>query len=206
MFVLVGVSLFSERVEQLLSGGDASFFLREIGPALVTLEVLKEFPLAGAGITGEEFVEQSVWQVYFTSPFAEFRYRANPVNSIITNYFWLHWIYFGLGFGVVVLAVLNRWMKKLGVPNRLFCWAVWATFGQAIGGYVTPRTWCLLAMASAISYLHVAQPEERRVRVRPRPVVHMVAPPLAPHSWRPIAAAHAAARTRQRAAAEVVVG
>jgi hypothetical protein len=198
MFVLVGVSLFSERVEQLLSGNDASFFIREIGPALVALDVIKDFPLAGAGLTGEEYVERRVWQVYFTSPFAEFRYRANPVNSIITNYFWLHWIYLGLGFGVAVLLVLNRWLKKLDVPNRMFCWAVWVIFGQAIGGYVTPRTWCVLAVASAITTLHVTQPGARRTAVRRPPVIHTVTPPAGAPARRQPAAARTTAKQRQR--------
>jgi len=55
---------------------------------------------------------------------------------------------------------LTGWLKLLGVPNVLFCWAVWIVLGQASGAYVSPKTWTVLLLAAAASVLNR----------RPRPV------------------------------------
>ena len=85
----------------------------------------------------------------------------NWINTVITNYFWLHWLYFGIGFGIIVLLGVHWWLRKLGTPSIMFCWIVWLTFGQASGAYVSPKTWCVLAFAAAIARLHELQPSGR---------------------------------------------
>ncbi|HYX04276.1 MAG TPA: hypothetical protein VE963_19435 [Reyranella sp.] len=59
----------------------------------------------------------------------------------LTNYFWLHWIYLGLVWGVICLVVVSIWLRMLGVPSVLYCWTVWLILGQASGAYVGPKTW-----------------------------------------------------------------
>jgi hypothetical protein len=162
-FIVAGSALFSERLYQLMSRGDVSFFYRIIGPTLITFDALQHYPLAGIGLTGEEFIENKLWQIYFTSPFVTVQYRTNPINTVLTNYFWLHWLYLGLGFGTLALICIYNWLKKLGVPCIAFCWIVWLTFGQSMGAYVSPRTWCVLMLAAAIAKLHELQPTHRMV-------------------------------------------
>jgi hypothetical protein len=164
---IAGTALFSERIYEFMARGDASFFYRIIGPTLITFDALQKYPLAGIGITGEEFIENSVWQIYFSSPLITLQFRTNPINTVLTNYFWLHWLYFGLGFGVIVLAGIYYWLKRLGTPSITFCWIVWMTFGQSVGAYVSPRTWTVLLLAAGIARLHQLQPSGRYVMVQP---------------------------------------
>jgi hypothetical protein len=175
-FVVAGSALFSERLYQLMSRGDVSFFYRVIGPALIAFDALQNYPLAGIGLTGEEFIENKVWQIYFSSPLVTLQYRTNPINTVLTNYFWLHWLYLGLGFGTIALIGIYNWMKKLDVPCILFSWIVWMSFGQAMGAYVSPRTWCVLLLAAGIAKLHELQPTRRLVMVPQR----MMRPVLVP--------------------------
>jgi len=175
-FIVAGSALFSERLYQLMSRGDVSFFYRIIGPTLITFDTLQQYPLAGIGITGEEFIENKVWQIYLTSSYVTIQQRTNPINTVLTNYFWLHWLYLGLGFGTIVLIGIYNWLKRLDTPCILFCFIVWMTFGQSMGAYVSPRTWCVLLMAAAIAKLHALQPTRRMVMVR-QPVFRPVMMP-----------------------------
>ena len=54
------------------------------------------------------------------------------------NYFWEHWIYLGLVWGLIMVGALTVWLRVLGVPSAAFCWMVWAILGQASGAYVGP--------------------------------------------------------------------
>ena len=51
-------TLFKDRLEAVTSGNDPSFFYRVQGPALAGREILERYPIAGAGLTGEPFVER----------------------------------------------------------------------------------------------------------------------------------------------------
>ena len=55
-------TLFKERLEAVTSGNDPSFFYRVQGPALAGVEILERYPIAGAGLTGEPFVERQSHQ------------------------------------------------------------------------------------------------------------------------------------------------
>ncbi len=152
--ILIGETLYQERISSILSGHDPSFFSRIIAPVLTAFSVVGENPLAGAGLTGWEFIEPTVRQIYASAPTLASGYYFGNAMAAVTNYFWLHWIFLGLFWGSLTLIALSGFLRSLGTPSLLFCWAVWIVFGQSSGGYVDPRTWIVLLLACTISVIH----------------------------------------------------
>lgn len=170
--------LFAARFEEVANDSDPSFFYRVIGPTLVAFDVMVRHPLTGAGLTGEEFIADRVLQVYYMSPSFSPRWEYSTTAAVLTNYFWLHWIYLGPVWGVVLIAALSVWLRALGVANITACWIGWVVLGQASGAYVSPKTWMILLLIGAASVLHRRQPEAsattrtpRRAAVPLRPVM-----------------------------------
>ncbi|HKU95440.1 MAG TPA: hypothetical protein VJR58_09195 [Vineibacter sp.] len=172
--IVVGSSLFAERISEYSSGKDASFFYRVIGPMLVAFEVFKRYPWAGSGLTGEPFITDLVLTVFMNADGFQSAWRISKVSEVLTNYFWLHWIYLGLIWGIVTLVGLCIWLRKLGVPSLLYCGAVWLILGQAGGAYVGPKTWSvlLIAAASAILSRRLADQPSSYGRLDQLPTVH----------------------------------
>jgi hypothetical protein len=109
------------------------------------------------------------------SPSFESAWQVTKVADTLTNYFWLHWIYLGLVWGVVCLIAVSIWLRMLGTPSVLYCWSVWIILGQASGSYVGPKTWAVLLIAAAAAILTVGNRQPRaspavvpRPRFRPR--------------------------------------
>ena len=154
-FVVLAKALFSARLDQVLSGNDPSFFYRVRGPALAGLDLLGRYPFAGAGLTGEPFIEERVTNLYLRSPAYSAHWQVvTPATELLINYFWLHWIYLGLVWGTIVTVAVTVWLRVLGVPSVAFCWMVWAILGQASGAYVGPTCWAVLFLAGAAAVLH----------------------------------------------------
>lgn len=175
--IVLGQIFFAERLNELASGRDASFFYRFTGPMLVALNIFQHHPWAGSGLTGEPSIADLVLNVYMNSPSFQAAWSITRIGDVLTNYFWLHWIYLGLVWGVVALVAMSTWLRMLGVPSVLYCWAVWLILGQASGSYVGPKTWAVLLIAAAASILRVggrtqkpvptpAPPPASRPRVR----------------------------------------
>ena len=160
--------LFAARLEEVSSDSDPSFFYRVIGPFLVALDVMVRHPFTGAGLTGEEFIADRVIHVYYASPSFSPHWTFDTTASVLTNYFWLHWIYLGPLWGVAVIAVLSIWLRTLGAANIAACWIAWAVLGQASGAYVSPKTWTVLLLVAAASVLHRRQGEIAFQARRPR--------------------------------------
>lgn len=152
-FYILGHSVFSERMRDISQGNDASFFYRVTGPALVARNVMLHYPFAGAGLTGETFIANEVANVYMRSAAFSSAWDISDTASVLTNYFWLHWIYLGFVWGTIVLLGLTLWLKMLRVPSVPFCWMVWAVLGQASGAYVGPKTWTVLLLSGACAIL-----------------------------------------------------
>jgi hypothetical protein len=165
-----GQVLFAERIRELQAGKDASFFYRFTGPMLVAFDMFKHHPWAGAGLTGEPYISDEVMNVYMNSPGFQSAWRIPKVGDVLTNYFWLHWIYLGLVWGVAMLAAVSLWLRLLGTTSILYCWSVWLILGQASGSYVGPKTWAVLLIAAGISVQVARQPEPRVETLRPQPV------------------------------------
>jgi hypothetical protein len=159
--IVLGKTFFAERLDELASGRDASFFYRFTGPMLVAFDIFRHYPWAGAGLTGESFIADKVIDVYMNSPSFQAAWRISRIGDVLTNYFWLHWIYLGLVWGVICVVAVSLWLRLLGAPNVLYCWAVWAILGQASGSYVGPKTWSVLLIAAAASILRVGAREPR---------------------------------------------
>ncbi len=154
-FVVIGQSLFHKRFEEASSGNDPSFFYRVQGPAIAAREIMRDYPITGAGLTGEPFIEQRVTNIYVRSPAYSSHWQVvSPATELLINYFWLHWIYLGLFFGVLIGGTLTYWLFVLGVPSAAFCWMVWTIMGQASGAYVGPACWAVLFLAGAAALLH----------------------------------------------------
>lgn len=156
-FVYVANAVYSTRLREIANGADASFFYREIGPMLLAHDVVKHYPASGAGLTGELFISKEITNVYMSSPSFSASWQFTDPRDVVTNYFWLHWIYLGLVWGTIILVALTVWLKVLGVPSILFCWAIWTVMGQASGSYVGPKTWTVLFLAAAGAVLHTRE-------------------------------------------------
>jgi hypothetical protein len=130
-FVALAMSLFPARLEEITSANDATFFYRVQGPALAGIDILKSYPFAGPGLTGEPFVENQVVNTYVRSPSYSTGWRA-VASELLVNYFWLHWIYLGLIFGLILIGAVSAWFLAIGAPSPAFCWIVWA-IGTSIG-------------------------------------------------------------------------
>lgn len=163
------VTFFPDRLRAIASGQDASFFGRVVAPPLTALEIVEKHPVAGAGLAAWEYIDGTVQRVYDRTTQLELRVPFADARDAITNYFWLHWIWLGLAGGVVMLAALSWYLRLLGAPSVLFCWGVWAVFGQSSGAYVSPRTWIVLTIACVVSILHERERERGRASVHAVP-------------------------------------
>jgi hypothetical protein len=151
----LATTVFSQRHRDATSGEDPSAFYRVRGPALAGLYVLKTYPVAGTGLTGEPFVKDEVMALYVRSPGYSARWPiVHPSSELLINYFWLHWIYLGVLMGIVAAVAVTGWLVTIGVPSPTFAWAVWAIMGQASGAYVGPTCWAVLFLAGAAALLH----------------------------------------------------
>lgn len=159
MFVVIGLTVYSERLSFILAGNDPSFFYRVIGPALVARHVIEQYPWAGAGLTGADFIADLVLNVYVQSANFSAGWKITRIADVLTNFFWLHWIYLGLVWGTVIFVALSAWLRQLGAPSLAFCWIAWAVFGQASGAYVGPKTWAVLLLSAGLTILVRRQPE-----------------------------------------------
>jgi hypothetical protein len=170
-FAWASTSIFSQRFRDISQGNDASFFFRVTGPALTAIDVLQRHPWAGAGLTGENYIADEIMNVYMRSGEFYSGWQFQKISDSITNYFWLHWIYLGMVWGVIVAIALNFWLKVLGVRNTAFCWMVWAVLGQASGAYVSPKNWTVLLLAAAAAVARRQQPAQAPYAVQrpPRP-------------------------------------
>jgi hypothetical protein len=163
-FIVLVQSLFPARLEAIMSGDDPSFFYRVQGPALAGLDVMVHYPFAGGGLAGDPFLEKEITNVYLRSPFYSAGWKVvSPATELVVNYFWLHWIFLGLVWGLTLVAALTVWLRMLGVPSMAFCWTVWAILGQASGAYVGPTCWAVLFLAGGAAMLNQRpQPKDRR--------------------------------------------
>jgi len=155
MALLLAQTLFAERLESVTSGNDPSFFYRVQGPALAGLDIMGRYPVTGAGLTGEPFIEREITNLYLRSPYYSAGWTVvSPATELLINYFWLHWIYLGFVGGAAMIAALSGWLRILGVPSVAFCWGTWAILGQASGAYVGPTCWAVLFLAGAAAVMH----------------------------------------------------
>lgn len=161
----LALNLYADRIAEIEAGTDPSFFARIIAPCLVALEVMREHPIAGIGLTAEARIDDVVSQIYMHSGGLLSDYTFGSAKEAITNFFWMHWIYLGAVWGVIMLVGISLYLRALAAPSLLFCWSVWVVIGQSSGAYVSPKTWTVLYLACAISLL-----QQRRSVRQARPI------------------------------------
>jgi hypothetical protein len=182
-FVILAQTIFSERLKEITSGNDPSFFYRVQGPALAAREVLKDYPFFGSGLTGEPFIQRQVVDLYVRSPAYSAHWTiVSPATELLINYFWLHWIYLGLIWGSLMVAAVSIWLVVLGVPSVAFCWMAWAILGQASGAYVGPTCWAVMFLMAAASILRerVDPPDQWSAGPVPAPLWQRSPAPVPP--------------------------
>ncbi|MDE1145963.1 MAG: hypothetical protein PW843_04980 [Azospirillaceae bacterium] len=175
-FAVIASSVYSARLDNIANGDDESFFYRVIGPFLVTVEVVKNHPILGIGLTGEQMIADTIATVFLRSGSFSPLWNIPEPNEVMTNYFWLHWVYLGLCGGIVLMLAITGWLRSLGVRALALCWLGWAILGQASGAYVSPKTWTVLMLIAACSILHAQA--HRKKTAAPLP-----APPPAPRPY-----------------------
>ncbi|MBL0899635.1 MAG: hypothetical protein IBJ17_13170 [Reyranella sp.] len=154
-FFLVAEAAFPQRHQDARRGDDPSSFYRVRGPLMAAAEIVTVHPITGAGLTGEPFIERRVTDLYLRSPHYSAAWPVvHPSSELLINYFWLHWVYLGLFFGVLAAVALTGWLLAAGVPSVAFTWTVWAIMGQAAGAYVGPTCWSVFFLAAACAVLH----------------------------------------------------
>ncbi|MBL6615967.1 MAG: hypothetical protein ISP45_18285 [Reyranella sp.] len=205
--ILLGISgvlaqtLFAHRLEAVTSGNDPSFFYRVQGPAIAGLHMMAFYPFAGAGLTGEPFIEVEITNLYLRSSYYSGAWQVvTPATELLINYFWLHWIYLGVVWGLVIAAAITKWLRVLGVPSPAFSWLGWAILGQASGAYVGPTCWAVLFLLGAAAVLHQrGQPEGGPATAAAAAANPIFGPQTAArlHLLRQLAGAHARSRMRQ---------
>ena len=85
----MGQTLFPHRLEAVTSGNDPSFFYRVQGPALAGLHMMAFYPFAGAGLTGEPFIEAEVTNLYLRSSYYSAGWQVvTPATELLINYYY----------------------------------------------------------------------------------------------------------------------
>jgi hypothetical protein len=149
-FAVAASSIFSERLKDVTSGNDASFFYRVRGPSIAARYVFEHYPIAGAGLTGEPYIEAAIENEYLRSPaYSRDWPIVHPATELVINFFFLHWIYLGVVWGSIMFAAMAIWLKSIGIPSAGFCLLTWTFLGQASGAYVGPLAWAVLYLAGA---------------------------------------------------------
>src|SRR4029450_2394695 len=69
MALLLAKTLFAERLESVTSGNDPSFFYRVQGPAMAGLDIMGPYPFAGAGLSGEPYIEREITKLCLRAPY-----------------------------------------------------------------------------------------------------------------------------------------
>ena len=85
--------IIDKRVNQIISGDDESFKIRFTGPIIIAFEVLKKYPLLGAGISGKEAIEEIINNVYYKIDVKYFSVYSFSTNIIMSLFYilWSSW-------------------------------------------------------------------------------------------------------------------
>lgn len=144
------------RLTQIMHGKEDSFTGRLVAPPLIAYHVLTASPGFGVGLEAKEKLNEVVFHV-----FQHLEMQTNIVDTCklgnyVTNNFWLHWIYWGLLGGLLMIVLVYKFMRLIGVRYPLYCFVVIAMFMQTMGGYVTPRFWFVSLLIMLLGTLHSA--------------------------------------------------
>jgi len=155
-FILVGVII------ELLPRGLAPEFVygdsvygRLIAPRLVTQAILTDSPIAGIGLGNQDTLFAATLPVYLSNrlAFTGGYLEASSARSLITNSFFLHWIYLGIVFGLIAATGYVRLLRSIQIQSVSYVVATVSIIWFSIGGYVTVQCWTLFFLfATAARY------------------------------------------------------
>ena len=147
IIILLSINtIIDKRVNQIIQGEDDSFKIRFTGPIIIAVEVLKKYPLWGAGITGKEAIEEIIKKVYYNidvTYFSIYSFSTNIIMSYFVYYGYLGAILFGLGFFTLI--------KRLKIDSKVFLFTCFIIFAQTMGGFVTLRPWGYFFIIATVS-------------------------------------------------------
>ncbi|MET3339151.1 MULTISPECIES: hypothetical protein [Bradyrhizobium] len=155
-FILVGLI-----IESLPRGlapefvyGD-SVYGRLIAPRLVTQAILTDSPITGTGLGNQDTLFTATLPVYLSNrlAFTGGYLETSSARSLITNSFFLHWIYLGFVFGLIAAAGYVSLLRSIKIESVSYVVAAVSIIWFSIGGYVTVQCWTLFFLfATAARY------------------------------------------------------
>ena len=129
------------RLELILNGKEDSFTGRLVAPPLIAYRVLSSSPWFGVGLEAKESLNGITLEVFKLLGMQTYHVETSTLGRSVTNVFWLHWIYFGLAGGILMIFWMYKLMRLVGVGYPFYCFLMMVMFMQTMGGYVTPRFW-----------------------------------------------------------------
>lgn len=152
--LLYGSGLSGIENRAILGGG--SYVLRIFGPPLIWLETLRSDALFGLGLGSFD----ALW------PMARRAYSAYEILALfphlraerdgaflLSNGFWEYWIFFGLAGGTLIIALLFRLFRALGLLYASFPFFATMLALQNFGGISAYRPWHMLFIFAAIAFI-----------------------------------------------------
>lgn len=138
--------IIDKRVNQIISGDDESFKIRFTGPIIIAFEVLKKYPLLGAGISGKEAIEEIINNVYYKIDVKYF-----SVYSFSTNIIMSFFIYYGVLGGILFGFGIYIFIKRQKIEQIKYLFIIFIMYSQTMGGFVSMRPWGYLFIIAAVT-------------------------------------------------------
>ena len=164
LFIILIINLvFESRIDGFLNGTDISVLSRLVGPPLITLKVLQEYPFFGLGLTADTLVTDYVYAVFFY--FSEFG-ALDPLDDTVlakrvTNYFFQSFVYLGLAGVLIIIYIFNCFLRNYLTPKELLSTvSIFIVFSLGMGGLVTPRVFIGLYLIFVCYYNFKSENDE----------------------------------------------
>ncbi|MGV7217063.1 hypothetical protein [Bradyrhizobium sp. UFLA05-112] len=151
----VFVSLAAESRDYPLLSGE-SVFIRLIAPLEIAEYTVTELPMAGFGLGAQDALTP-----YVLSYVQSRRERVNgtwdeatSARSLLTNSFFQHWIFLGIGFGVLMILGYQNLLRALRVKQISYIYLSTSVMWFTVGGYVTVPPWAIFFLFVTVAALH----------------------------------------------------
>jgi hypothetical protein len=146
MFPLIS-DIFMNRFEKIIDG-DGSFIMRVSAPIMLLSDKLLDYALVGIGVVGNlDMLASEIVDLYYSIGITYI--DIDSAGGALTNCLVVHFLYFGVTFGVIALFLLIKSIP-ITVP-RLRTILIFQICSAWIfcGGYTSPRIWIIAAILSA---------------------------------------------------------
>lgn len=161
LILTFAVTILSNRISQTEAGKEDSFSVRILAPVFITGLTLQKSVLFGAGISGTE----SIWpeiRAGLTAAGIGGASEAQELDKFLKNVFFMHWIYYGLLGGILMVFVIYRFMLAMGVEHPLFCFLLVSVFANTMSGPNSPRFWTFFIVTMLISQILARESRQQR--------------------------------------------